>query len=195
MTNGIWTRRIFSRRGGGCDFAGVCGAETAAGGKLRAYAGLIRARDAGRTRGNLLIRIRHADRRSAGGRLVARTPNPSWIVIHPSKKYLYAINEVTTTRRKRLSERVCDDEASGDLTLINTMSSRRGPAHMSLTGRASLRWWLITRAEQLRAAIEADGRWAPRGCASRHDSLGKKLATDAPRGSFAISGHDKRMRT
>jgi 6-phosphogluconolactonase (cycloisomerase 2 family) len=40
--------------------------------------------------------------------------------------------------------------------------------------------------------IEADGRLGAAVDVHRDtDSLGKKLATDAPRGSFAISGHDK----
>ena len=65
-------------------------------------------------------------------KLVAETPNPSWIVIHPSKKSLYAVNEIVNQESGSVSAFVIDP-ASGDLTPLNTVSSEgRGPAHMSL---------------------------------------------------------------
>jgi 6-phosphogluconolactonase (cycloisomerase 2 family) len=116
-------------------------------------------------------------------------------VIHPSKKYLYAINEVMDYEGGSGSvSAFAMDEASGELTLINTVSSEgAGPAHMSLdrTGKFAL---VANYAGGTIAVlpIEADGRLGAAVDVHRDaDSLGKKLATDAPRGSFAISGHDK----
>lgn len=130
----------------------------------------------------------------SGGKLVARTPNPSWIVIHPSKKYLYAINEVTNYQGGSGSvSAFAIDPATGDLTLLNTVSSEgAGPAHMSLDAQGkyafvanyaggSIAVLPILAAGLLGAAVDV-----------HHDtgSLGSRHATDAPRGSFAISGHD-----
>jgi len=197
MTNGIWTRRDFFRARRRLRFcrrlperklrrrqaAGLCGTYTSA-------------VDGGANgEGIYLFEFDTRTGALAGGRLVARTPNPSWIVIHPSKKYLYAINEVTNYEGGSGSvSAFAMDEASGDLTLINTMSSEgAGPAHMSLdrTGKFAL---VANYAGGTIAVlpIEADGRLGAAVDVHRDtDSLGKKLATDAPRGSFAISGHDK----
>ena len=198
MTNGIWTRRDFFKGAAAVAILpAFAGAETAAGGKLRAYAGTYTSAVDGGANGEGIYLFEFDTRTGAlaGGRLVARTPNPSWIVIHPSKKYLYAINEVTNYEGGSGSvSAFAMDEASGDLTLINTMSSEgAGPAHMSLdrTGKFAL---VANYAGGTIAVlpIEADGRLGAAVDVHRDaDSLGKKLATDAPRGSFAISGHDK----
>ena len=67
-------------------------------------------------------------------KLVAKVPNPTWIVIHPSKKYLYAINEVNNYDGKTGSITAFSiNPSTGDLALLNTVSSgAAGPAHMSL---------------------------------------------------------------
>ena len=68
------------------------------------------------------------------GRVVAKTPNPAWISLHPSKKYLYAANEMTGPDSARSSVTAfAIDRASGDLTELNSVSSEgAGPAHMSI---------------------------------------------------------------
>jgi len=127
-------------------------------------------------------------------RLVARIPNPTWIVIHPSKKYLYAINEVTNYQGN--SGSVCAfsiDPANGDLTLLNTVSSEgAGPAHMSLDAQGrfafvanyaggSIAVLPILSGGSLGAAVDVH---------RDSGSLGSAHAADAPRGSFAVSGHN-----
>jgi 6-phosphogluconolactonase len=66
--------------------------------------------------------------------LVAKTPSPSWIAIHPSRKYLYAVNEVTDFNGNSGSvSAFAIDEASGRLTALNTVSSEGGgPTYLSL---------------------------------------------------------------
>src|SRR5579875_1180801 len=67
-------------------------------------------------------------------RLVAKSANPSWIVIHPSRRYLYAVNEVDNYEGKSGSvSAFAIDEASGDLNPLNIVSSEgAGPAYISL---------------------------------------------------------------
>jgi 6-phosphogluconolactonase (cycloisomerase 2 family) len=123
--------------------------------------------------------------------LAAKTPNPSWICIHPSKKYLYAINEITDANGSVSAFSI--DSTSGSLSPLNKVSSEgAGPAHMSLdaTGKfvfvanyvgGSIAVIPILEGGQLGSAVDV-----------HHDigNVGSKRATDAPPGSFAISGHD-----
>ena len=190
-------QRLFQGRGGGCVCAGVWRGGDCGRGQAAGVCGDLYERGGWGANGEGIYLFEFDTRTGAlaGGKLVAKTPNPSWIVIHPSKKYLYAINEVTDYEGGSGSvSAFAMDEASGELTLINTVSSEgAGPAHMSLdrTGKFAL---VANYAGGTIAVlpIEADGRLGAAVDVHRDaDSLGKKLATDAPRGSFAISGHDK----
>jgi 6-phosphogluconolactonase (cycloisomerase 2 family) len=126
--------------------------------------------------------------------LAAKTPNPSWIVIHPSKKYLYAINEVADFHGASGSvSAFAIDPATGSLALLNTVSSEgAGPAHMSLD--ASGKYVFV--ANYIGGSIAvlpilAGGSLGTAVDSHRNiGSVGSKHATSAPRGSFAISGHD-----
>jgi 6-phosphogluconolactonase (cycloisomerase 2 family) len=126
--------------------------------------------------------------------LAAKTPNPSWIVIHPSKKYLYAINEVADFQGGSGSvSAFAIDQANGGLELLNTVSSQgAGPAHMSLdaTGKfafvanyigGSIAVLPILAGGLLGAAVDSHRNTG---------NVGSIHATSAPRDSFAISGHD-----
>jgi 6-phosphogluconolactonase len=65
-------------------------------------------------------------------KLVAKVPNPSWIVIYPSKKYLYTVNEIVNQESGAVSAYAIEP-TTGDLTPLNMVGSEdRGPAHMSL---------------------------------------------------------------
>ena len=193
-----WTRRDFFKGAAAVAILpAFAGAETAANGKLRAYAGTYTSAVDGGANGEGIYLFEFDTRTGAlaDGKLVAKTPNPSWIVIHPSKKYLYAINEVTNFAGGSGSvSAFAMDEASGELKLINTVSSEgAGPAHMSLdrTGKFAL---VANYAGGTIAVlpINADGSLGAAVDVHRDtDSLGAKHATDSPRGSFAISGHDK----
>jgi 6-phosphogluconolactonase len=59
--------------------------------------------------------------------LVAETNNPSWLTLHPNKKYLYAVNE--TSEGHISAFRI--DAKSGKLTFLNQQSAGGGaPCHM-----------------------------------------------------------------
>jgi 6-phosphogluconolactonase len=125
-------------------------------------------------------------------KLVAETPNPSWIVIHPSKKYLYSVNEIVNQESGSVSA-FAIDPSSGDLTPLNTVSSEgRGPAHMSLdvSGRYA---FVANYASGTIAVLPiVDGGKLGTAVDVHRDSgsVGARSANNAPPGSFAISGHD-----
>ncbi len=100
--------------------------------------------------------------------LAAKTRNPSWICIHPSRKYLYAINEITDYEGKNGSVSAFElDETSGSLTALNTVSSGgAGPAHMSIDASGPLRVCGELRGRQHRRASNSRRRFARlrRGC-------------------------------
>lgn len=65
--------------------------------------------------------------------LVAETPSPSFLAIHPNHKYLYAANEVSTFEGARSGavSAFAIDPASGKLTLLNQKASRGdGPCYV-----------------------------------------------------------------
>ena len=125
-------------------------------------------------------------------KLVAKTQNPSWIVIHPSKKYLYAVNEILHQQSGSVSAYAIESR-TGDLTLLNTVSSEgSGPAHMSLDASGNFAFVANYAGGTIAVLpIEEGGRLGAAVDVHRDlSSVGAKSATDAPAGSFAISGHD-----
>jgi len=129
----------------------------------------------------------------SGRKLVAKTPAPSWIAIHPSKKYLYAVNERGDYQGHSGSvSAFAIDAASGDLTALNVVSSEgAGPCYLSLD--AAGKYAFVANYDggaSLFCRFLTMEHW--RGDDIHRDSgqLGSKLAANAPRGSFAISGHD-----
>ena len=127
-----------------------------------------------------------------GQKLVAEVPNPSWIVIHPSKKYLYAVNEIVNQQSGSVNA-FAIEPVNGDLTHLNSVSSEgSGPAHMSLDASGKFAFVAnyaegtiavlpVLEGEKLGAAVDVH---------RDSGSVGARKATDAPPGSFAISGHD-----
>jgi 6-phosphogluconolactonase (cycloisomerase 2 family) len=127
-------------------------------------------------------------------KLAAETASPSWISLHPSGRCLYAVNEVSDYGGNSGSVSAFSiDRANGDLRLLNTVSSHgAGPTHMSVD--ASGKYAFV--------ANYFGGSFAvlpilPNGALGEasyvhtdQGSLGSLHAADAPRGSFAISGHD-----
>lgn len=67
--------------------------------------------------------------------LVAETPSPSWLVLHPSGQYLYAANEVDNFDADKSGSvsafRI--NRATGALTLLNTQPSKGAhPCHLTV---------------------------------------------------------------
>ncbi|MBI5084297.1 MAG: lactonase family protein [Acidobacteria bacterium] len=75
--------------------------------------------------------------------LAAEIPNPTFLELHPSGRFLYAINEIGNYEGRKEGS-VCAfsvDRASGKLTPLNRVSARgSGPCHISLdkSGRMAM---------------------------------------------------------
>lgn len=193
---GIWSRRnlikataplvighIGLRRGLAAQYNGVF-----------AYVGSYTSAIDGGANGEGIYRFEMEARTGALTRrkLVAKTQNPSWIAIHPSKKYLYTVNEIVHQQSGAVSAYAIEP-ATGDLTLLNSVSSQgSGPAHMSLD--ASGKFAFVANYAGGTIAVFPIGEGGRLGAAVdvHRDlgSVGARSATDAPPGSFAISGHD-----
>lgn len=127
-------------------------------------------------------------------KLAAEATSPSWLTLHPSGRYLYAINEVSDFDGKNGSvSAFAIDRTSGDLRFLNTVSSQgAGPAYVSIDATG----------EYAFVANHLGGDIAvlpilPNGSLGTavdfhqdKGSLGSIHANNAPPGSFAISGHD-----
>jgi 6-phosphogluconolactonase len=76
--------------------------------------------------------------------LVAETPNPSWLTVHPGLRYLYAVNEAELKREPGKPNNISSftlDRTSGKLTFLNRASAGgQGPCYVSVdrTGKVLL---------------------------------------------------------
>lgn len=93
-----------------------------------------------RNRGISSARFDPATGKLSDWKLAAETPNPTFLTLHPSGKYLFAINEIGNFEGQRAGS-VCAfevDAAGGTLKPLNRVSSKGpGPCHVSTdrTGR------------------------------------------------------------
>jgi 6-phosphogluconolactonase (cycloisomerase 2 family) len=124
--------------------------------------------------------------------------NPSWLAIHPNKKYLYAANEDFSPPIDTISA-FAIDQTNGDLSLLNMRSAEGyGPAHISVHpagkhllvsnyGSGDIAVLPINPNGSLGNATDArdDVDACVPAC-----PVGPPNAAKAPPGSFAISGHD-----
>ena len=122
--------------------------------------------------------------------------SPSSIAFSPSRKYLYAVNEISnfagTTHGSVTSFGV--DQSTGDLRPLNVVDSGgSGPAHVSVD--PSGKWVLASNYGSGQVAVipvQADGSLgAATQVVTLSGPLGQNPAVDAPPRSFARSGHDR----
>ena len=129
------------------------------------------------------------------------TRNPSWIAFDPSRKFLYAANEIAnfngTTTGSVSAYSV--NGANGDLTLLNTVTSGgAGPAHLSVDPLGKFVFVANYGGGNVAVLpIQANGSLgnptdvkADNSACSPACPVGPIHAAKAPPGSFAISGHD-----
>jgi 6-phosphogluconolactonase (cycloisomerase 2 family) len=175
---------------------GIVQAATGGSAKKFAYVGTATGAVGGGSNGEGIYRF-EMDRASGAlsrRTLAANAPSPSWIAIHPSRKYLYAVNEVANYNGGNGSVSALSiDQTSGDLRPLNTVSSEgAGPAHMSIDaagrfafvanyGGGSIAVLPIREDGALGAAVDIHRDSA---------ALGSQQPTHASPGSYAISGHD-----
>lgn len=128
--------------------------------------------------------------------LFKNAENPSWLVLNSARTHLFSANE-TTKYEGAESGSVSSyavERPSGKLALVTTVSSEgAGPAHLSV--HPSQKHVLVANYHGGTVAvlpIDANGALSPATDVKRFEgAVGPEKATSAPRGSFAISGHDK----
>lgn len=157
------------------------------------------------------IHIMQAD---SGGRLSQRkvfpetsgTPygrSPSWLALHPNKRFLYATNGISNFSGPNTTGAVSAfsvDAATGDLTFLNIVSSEgSGPAHLGVDpqgqyvfvanyGGGTVAVLPIRPDGSLGAATD---RQNDSGVCATPCPAGPTKPAKAPAGSFANSGHDR----
>jgi 6-phosphogluconolactonase len=90
----------------------------------------------GASKGIYLSRMETKTGRLTEPELAARSPNPSWLALHPTRRYLYAVNERIGANGKPGPGEVSAfaiDPKSAKLTEINRAQSRGGqPCHLRI---------------------------------------------------------------
>ncbi len=126
----------------------------------------------------------------------ADNANPSCLALHPSRKYLYAANEIDNYQGKNSGAVTAFsvDHSSGRLAKLNTVGSGgAGPAYLSV--HPSGRYVLVANYAGGTFAVLPVGTngqlGAPADSQRETGKTGPLRAASAPVGSFAISGHDR----
>ncbi len=129
-------------------------------------------------------------------KMFPNTANPSWLAFDKSRNHLYAANETSDYGGKGSGSvsAYAVDRATGDLKLLNTVSSEgAGPCHLSV--HPAGRHVLVANYQGGTVAVLPVGKNGELGRATdvRQDQgkVGPEHAASAPPGSFAISGHDR----
>jgi 6-phosphogluconolactonase (cycloisomerase 2 family) len=127
--------------------------------------------------------------------VLATPSSPSWLAFNPARTHLYAANEVSSFQGAPTGavSAYAVDRASGRLTFVNAVSSEGGGAtHLSV--HPSGRFAFVANYGGGTVAvlpIGANGALGPATDVKRHEgTVGPARATNAPPGSFAISGHN-----
>ncbi len=149
----------------------------------------------GNGQGIYLYRMNASNGRLSLIKIASEIASPSWIAFNPARTHLYAVNEISNfnggTNGSVSSFAI--NPSNGDLVFLNAVSSQgAGPAHLSVD--TSGKFVLVANYGGGSIAvlpILPDGSLS-NASDTRQDvgSLGPTQATNAPPGSFAISGHD-----
>ena len=158
-----------------------------------AYVGTYSVGDGNHGEGIYLFRVNLQTGELTERKLAAKAPNPTWIAIHPSKKFLYAINEVSDFSGGNGSVSAFAIGRNGALRPLNTVSSAgAGPAHMSLDATGKFAFVANYVGGSIAVLpVHADGALGE-AVDVHHDlnMVGPARPANAPTGNFAISGHD-----
>ncbi len=126
--------------------------------------------------------------------LVGKTRDPSWIAIHPSKRFLYATNEISDFHGNSGSvSAFAIDQESGDLNALNEVSSEgAGPCYLSIDAAGKFAFVANYGGGSIAVLpIASDGSLGAASDTHKDTGhIGMPNALDAPAGSFAMSGHD-----
>jgi 6-phosphogluconolactonase len=124
-------------------------------------------------------------------KLAASTTSPSWIALHPNKRFLYAVNEGDKSGSVTA---FAVESGSGSLRQINAVSSHgSAPCHLSFdpSGKFALVANYVSGTIAV-LPIKSDGSLGEATDVQTHKgaSAAPNGATNAPKGSFTVIGHD-----
>jgi len=89
----------------------------------------------GSSKGIYAARFESATGKLASIGLVAETPNPTFLAVHPNQRFLYAVNEISDYQGQKAGSvsAYSIDAVTGALTLLNRVSARgTGPCHLAV---------------------------------------------------------------
>jgi 6-phosphogluconolactonase len=129
--------------------------------------------------------------------LAAATPNPSFLALHPSQKFLYAVSEMANegNQRQGAVAAFARDVKTGQLTLLNRQTSGgAGPCHVSVdaTGQTLL---VANYGSGSIAAlpIQTDGHLAPAATTIQHSGASVHARQAGPHAHFILPSPDNRF--
>jgi 6-phosphogluconolactonase len=137
-----------------------------------------------KSQGIYVSRFDDATGRFSPPQLAVATPSPSFLVAHPSGRFIYAINEVDEFRGEKAgsASAFAVDTAAGRLSLLNDASTKgTGPCHLSLDRTA--RHLLVANYGGGSLAVlpvGEDGRIGPATSFVQHTGRGPKENQEAP---------------
>ncbi len=150
----------------------------------------------GRGRGIYLFEMDPATGTLSEREVFPNDSNPSCLALDPSRTHLYSANETETYQGAPTGSvsAYFIDRSNGHLRLLNTVSSgAAGPAHLSV--HPSGKYALVANYHGGGVAVLPIGTMGELGAATdlKVDGgmPGPARARSAPRGGFAISGHDR----
>jgi 6-phosphogluconolactonase (cycloisomerase 2 family) len=124
-------------------------------------------------------------------KLAAATTNPSWIALHPNKRFLYAVNEGDKSGSVTA---FAVDSSSGSLRQLNAVSSHgSAPCHLSFDPSGKFAFVANYVSGTIAVLpIHADGSLGEATDVQTHKGVSGATngATNAPKGSFTTIGHD-----
>jgi len=168
---------------------------SAAGGEYFVYIGTY-TRSHGK--GVYTFRFQPASGKVTALSLAAEIPNPSFLAVHPSGKFLYAESEhegEDLAGKNNTVSAFAIDRATGALTFLNKVSSRgEGPAHIAVDkeGKALLAANYRSGSVAL-LPILADGRLGEATGFDQHHGSGPKPRQDRPRAHGVAFSPDNRF--
>jgi 6-phosphogluconolactonase len=122
--------------------------------------------------------------------------NPACLALDPSRTHLYSANEVSGFQGTPYGSisAYAIDRGTGRLTLLNVVSSegRGGPAHMSIHPSGKFAFAANYQGGTVAVLpIRSNGELgSATDVIENKGTVGPERATNAPKGSFAISGHE-----
>jgi 6-phosphogluconolactonase len=130
--------------------------------------------------------------------LAVETENPSFLAVHPNRRFLYAVNEVSRYEGNAAGSvsAFSVDRATGTLTLLNRVSSRGGgPCHLSIdeTGK----WLFVANYGGGSVAafpVQEDGKLGEASAFFQHSgSSVNKARQSGPHGHAVVVSPDNRF--